>query len=211
LDSVFKSQFALLRMELLQLVANHIEEVSRPLRDEVAALKLLLARIGDSLGSLEACTSRGLGLTPSLASFPLDSTEQKSSVVEEEHLYGCFSPHGSLRSSPQPDVSTASESEEINRIMAPVLQITPELHELGVESSVMLPMEVGSFEALAVATVTSPLQSEPCQLPAYADNGGVLAPSSEAIFAKKLCGLLASLEAASPGYGKDIACILAGK
>jgi hypothetical protein len=75
----------------------------------------------------------------------------------------------------------------------------------------MLPMEVGSFEALAVATATLPLQSEPCQLPTYADNGGVLAPSSNAIFAKELCGLLASLEAASPGYGKDIACVLAGK
>jgi hypothetical protein len=184
-------------MELLQLVANHIEEVSRPLRDEEVALKLLLARIGDSLGSSEACTSRGLGLTPSLASFLLDSTEQKSSVVEEEHLYGCFSPHGSLRPSLQPDVSAASESEEI--IMAQVPQITPELHELHVESSVMLPMEVGSFEALAMATVTSPLQSKPCQLPAFADNGGVLAASSEAIFAKELCGLLASLEAASPG------------
>jgi hypothetical protein len=39
----------------------------------------------------------------------------------------------------------------------------------------------------------------------------VLAHSSEALFAKELCGLLASLEAASPGYGKDIACVLAGK
>jgi hypothetical protein len=106
-------------------------------------------------------------------------------------------------------VSVAYESEEINGIMAPVLQITPELHELRVESSVMLPIEVGSFEALAVATATSPLQSEPCQLPTYADNGGVLAPSSETIFVKELCGLLASLEAASPGYGKDIACVLA--
>jgi hypothetical protein len=95
--------------------------------------------------------------------------------------------------------------------MAPVLQITPELHELRVDSSVMLPMEVGSFEAFAVATVTSPLQLEPCQLPAYADIGGVLAPSSEAIFAKELCGLLASLEVASPGYGKNIACVLARK
>jgi hypothetical protein len=39
----------------------------------------------------------------------------------------------------------------------------------------------------------------------------VLAHSSGAFFAKELCGLLASLEAASPGYGKDIACVLAGK
>jgi hypothetical protein len=198
-------------MELLQLVANHIEEVSRPLRDEVASLKLLLVRIGDSLGSSEACTSCGLGLAPSLASFPLDSTEQKSFMVEEEHLYGCFSPHSSLHPSPQPDVSVVSKSDEINRIMAPVPQITPELHELRVESSMLLPMEVGSFEALAVATTTSPLQSEPCQLPAYTDNGGVLATSSKAIFAKELCGLLASLEAASHGYDNDIARVLAGK
>jgi hypothetical protein len=42
-------------------------------------------------------------------------------------------------------------------------------------------------------------------------SGGVLAHSSEAIFAKELCGLLASLEAASPRYGKDIVCVLAGK
>ena len=30
-------------------------------------------------------------------------------------------------------------------------------------------------------------------------------------FANELCGLLACLEATSPGYGKDIACVLAGK
>jgi hypothetical protein len=40
---------------------------------------------------------------------------------------------------------------------------------------------------------------------------GVLAHSSDDLFTKELCGLLASLEAASPGYGKDIACVLAGK
>jgi hypothetical protein len=38
-----------------------------------------------------------------------------------------------------------------------------------------------------------------------------LAHSSEALFAKELCGLLACLEAVSPGYGKDIACVLVGK
>jgi hypothetical protein len=38
-----------------------------------------------------------------------------------------------------------------------------------------------------------------------------LAHSSEALFGIELCGFLASLEAAIPGYGKDIACVLAGK
>jgi hypothetical protein len=40
---------------------------------------------------------------------------------------------------------------------------------------------------------------------------GVLAPNSEALFAKELSDLLVSLEAASPRYGMEIACVLAGK
>jgi hypothetical protein len=98
----------------------------------------------------------------------------------------------------------AFESEGLDGILAPVLQITPELNGLGEDSSVVLPLELGSFEALTVATVPSPPR-----LLASVDR--VLAHSSEAFFAKELCGLLASLEAASPGYGKDIACVLAGK
>jgi hypothetical protein len=49
LDSLLQSQVALVRMDLLQLVDVRVEEASRPLREEVAALKLLLARVGDSL------------------------------------------------------------------------------------------------------------------------------------------------------------------
>jgi hypothetical protein len=49
LDSLLQSQVALMRMELLQLVDVHIEEACRPLREEVATLKLLLVRVGDSL------------------------------------------------------------------------------------------------------------------------------------------------------------------
>jgi hypothetical protein len=39
----------------------------------------------------------------------------------------------------------------------------------------------------------------------------VLAPNSEAFFGKEIYDLLFSLEAASPGYGKEVACVLAGK
>jgi hypothetical protein len=46
-------------MELAQLVAIHVEEVSRPLREEVASLKLLLARVGVSLEPTEACSTSG--------------------------------------------------------------------------------------------------------------------------------------------------------
>ena len=44
-DSVFQSHFALLRLELCQLVADRVEEASRPLREEVVTLKLLLAGV----------------------------------------------------------------------------------------------------------------------------------------------------------------------
>jgi hypothetical protein len=87
-----------MRMELLQLVDVHVEEASRPLREEVAALKLLLAHVGES-----SELTGGMGLDPMQASLPLDSTEQKSSVVEGEHgehLYGCISPRGSPCQSP---------------------------------------------------------------------------------------------------------------
>jgi hypothetical protein len=40
---------------------------------------------------------------------------------------------------------------------------------------------------------------------------GVLEHSHEVLFGKELCGLIASLEVVSPGYGKDIACVLAEK
>jgi hypothetical protein len=41
------------------------------------------------------------------------------------------------------------------------------------------------------------------------DSGSVLTHSSEALYAKEHCGLLAILEAVSLGYGKNIACVLA--
>jgi hypothetical protein len=58
---------------------------------------------------------------------------------------------------------------------------------------------------------SSPPQLEPYQSLASLDCGAMLDPSREALFGKELCALLASLEAVSPGYGKEIACILADK
>jgi hypothetical protein len=52
------------------------------------------------------------------------------------------------------------------------------LHE---KSSVMLPMELVSLEAVVVTTTPTPLPSEPCQPPDHVDSGGVLAPNSEAL------------------------------
>jgi hypothetical protein len=97
----------------------------------------------------------------------------------------------------------ASKSEGMDGALAPV-QIIPELNELCGESSVIPLLESGSFEAVVVTT-------SPSRLPVSLDSGGVLVRRSEATFAKELCRLLASLEMASSGYGKDIACVLAGK
>jgi hypothetical protein len=195
-----------MRMELHQLVDVRVEKACRPLREEVATLKLLLACVGDSLEPTEACTSGGSGLAPAQALFPHDSTEQTSSVVEEDHLFGCISPRRSSCLLPQLVVSSAFERDDMDGILAPVMQITPELSELCEDFSVELPLELGSYEILAVASAPSSPQK-----PTSMVSGEVMAHSSEALFGTELCGLLASLEAASPGYGKDIACVLAGK
>jgi hypothetical protein len=118
MDSRFQSQVALMRMELLQLVDVRVEEASRPLREEVAALKLLLERVDVSLEPVEARPSDGLGLAKAQAPVALDSSEQMSSVVEEEHLYGCCSPRGPL--SP-PNGSVASERVGMVMIAAQAL------------------------------------------------------------------------------------------
>jgi hypothetical protein len=95
--------------------------------------------------------------------------------------------------------------------LAPALQIMEELHKLCGDSPVVLPSALCSFETMEVATTPPPPQLEPCQSLASLDHGAVLVHTPDALFVKDLCGFLASLEVASPGYGKKIACILAGK
>jgi hypothetical protein len=225
-------------MELLQLVDVHVEEVCRPLREEVATLKLLLMRVGDPLEPTEACTSTGV--RPE-SSFPIDSFEQKLPMVEEEHLYGCISPRvgaGSMIMAsvhhimPElqelcggPAVSLSNEQAKMDSFefsaMASLPSLVTDFEESGdIDSAVSLSLEpvghvvamtplapeLGSVEALAVAPMPSPPQNPTSEV-----SGEVLEHSSEALFGSELCGLLASLEAASPGYGKDIACVLAGK
>jgi hypothetical protein len=68
LDSDLQAQFASLRMELLQLVADRIEEITRPLRDEAAAIKLSLARVAESWERVEAASTRDVGCPPVCAS-----------------------------------------------------------------------------------------------------------------------------------------------
>ena len=187
-----------------------------------------LARVGSFLASAEATLGR-VPVMPSVS--PLTKSDADSVDEVKADIYGCFSPR--LCTSPLSAASvTVSEATE-----APVLHIMPELQEVCGKSPMVLPMEMGPLEALVVATVPSPPPSEPCQPGAFEDSGCsvvsasltsvdrghmvslndevddacVLAPNSDALFAKELCDLLVRLEAAIPGYGKDIACALAGE
>jgi hypothetical protein len=63
------------------------------------------------------------------ALIPHDSTNQKSSVVEEAHIYGCFSSCGSPCLPSRLDVLAGNECEGMDGILALVLH-APEPHEL---------------------------------------------------------------------------------
>jgi hypothetical protein len=139
----------------------------------------------------------------------VDKAPEESLVVGEVCTFGCFSPRARYQSS-QPAMPVASEHEEIDVILAPVMHIMPELQELLVEPSP--PPTIGS---LAVSSTPPPVElSQPLD---FVDGGekvneaATLAPNSNALFAKELCDLLASLEVVSPGSGKAIACLLAEK
>jgi hypothetical protein len=159
-------------MELLQLVDVRVEEASRPLREEVVALKLLLARVGGSLEPAEACPFDGLGLAKAHASVALGSSEQMSSVIKEEHLYGCFSPHGP---SSLPNESAAPEHGGMDMVVTRALDL--EL-SADVDATVLLSPETnGRLVA----------------------KSGVLTPVHGAFVAKEICVFLATLGAAYPG------------
>jgi hypothetical protein len=72
LDSTFQSQFVFMRSELLRLVDARVEEAYRPLREKVATLKLLLARVCDSLESTD-----DEGTTPRVLAFGLPAAAQE--------------------------------------------------------------------------------------------------------------------------------------
>jgi hypothetical protein len=151
----------LLRLELDQLVANRVEEASRPLREEVASLKMLLAHAGVSLEPTEACSSGGQELAAMKASLPLSSEEQKSSVVE----------------------------------------ITPELHELCGDSSVVPELlELGGGEVM-------PPSVEEVRHVVPFDVGvaksGLPATVSGGVVAREVCDFLATLAATFPASAVD--------
>jgi hypothetical protein len=117
-------------------------------------------------------------------------------------LYGCFSPRVADTSSLP--VSSTIEGAEISEVMAPVLQIMPELRELGTVTD--LPPTVAHVKVDVPATMCLPEQSHVAHTP-------IPSPpphSPDALFAEEICDLLSKLDVAIPGLGRSIACLLTG-
>ena len=84
---------------------------------------------------------------------------------------------------------------------------------IGCQASANLPLGVMEHGVLDVATLPLPATIE--QVMPVSDmtiEPSVLAPTPNpnALFAKELCDLLASVEVARPGLGRSIACLLTG-
>jgi hypothetical protein len=75
-----------------------------------------------------------LAVDDAVAGVAIDNALEELSMAGEECIFGCFSPRVGP-SSLSPVVSVALECEGITVIMAPVMQIMPELQELCKELS----------------------------------------------------------------------------
>jgi hypothetical protein len=167
--------------------------------------ELLRSEVQDALAKLQVASV-----------VPLPPEIQTGSVDEGfECCFGEFSPRALHTSSSVLTTVVATE------VVAPVVEILPELQDHCGKSYVVLPVELGHLEPLTMDIAPSPSPSESCELPSSVDSGGpsirlplfdreaMLASIDQAVFVKKLSGLLACLEAASPGSGEAIACLIA--
>ena len=112
------------------------------------------------------------------------------------------------------------EGGSIPVVVPPVLQVMPELQVLCASSDSPLSVEhmMVDTQATTCEGHDSTLTCESSEVNSPARSHVASAPipppptdNSNALFAKELCNLLSSLEAASPGSGKAVACILTEK
>ncbi|KAF7104256.1 hypothetical protein CFC21_105164 [Triticum aestivum] len=170
-------------------------------------LRDCLARVGSVLGRAEAALAK-LEVVPDVSSLPelqigsvpdgsLLSKIQIGFVDGEAGMYGDLSPRATACRLPLPVVSIASRSEFVIEVMAPVLQIMPELQKLCGEPtspiSMVLPEETGSLRGdLAMPTATSSSSLEPSQALAFVDLGGLVVATA---LSPEVVGLVASVGA----------------
>jgi hypothetical protein len=202
-------------MELLQFVTERIKEVLRPLSEEVATIKILLASVTIPLERVDLCASHESAkkevsmvvdveevaeMTSNVGDEVIvDKAQDESSVVREDCVFGSFSPRAKSCPSPRPDVS-----------VAPVMLIMPEQQEICGEPSPQSMVHLKEDSTGTFVASTPPIV-EPSQSLDMANEEGVLAPNSEDLFGRELCSLLVSLEAVSYGSSKKIAHLLTEK
>jgi hypothetical protein len=121
-----------------------------------------------------------------------------------EELYGCFSPRVGDYSSlfTLSCVPSTAEGKAIAAVVAPMVQIMPRLQELC--TSPVLPLLVEHKKVDSPMTLSSPKQSDDVSTPVPPS----VPDNPDALFAKELYDILSSLEAAIPGCGRAIACLL---
>jgi hypothetical protein len=151
--------------------------------------------------------------SPPLGEVGVGSVEDRGA-----ELYGCFSPRVGDSSSPLSSLPLAlptAEGEATSVVVAPVLQVMPDLQELCVSPSVPLVVEhmkvglaMSSCER-ADSAMLEVILSEQSDV-ALAPIPPSPAHNRDILFAKELCDLLSKVEVAIPGCGKAIACLLIG-
>ena len=118
-----------------------------------------------------------------------------------------------------PTVMSTAEGGTIPVVVPPVLQVMPELQVLCASSDSPLSVEhmMVDTQATTCEGHDSTLTCESSEVNSAAHSHVASAPipppptdNSNALFAKELCDLLASVEAISPGTGRATACLLTG-
>jgi hypothetical protein len=107
-------------------------------------------------------------------------------------------------SSTLPSALSTAEGDAIAAVFTPVLQIMPDLQDILGSSA--LPVSMEHMEVDSASTLCSLGSSDVIPAP----HPPLPALNQDALFAKELCDVLSSLEAAIPGCGRAIACILTG-
>lgn len=157
--AVFPAQAELLCSEMQGIASFQLAEAVQPLRDVAESMKGLLGRVGSFLERAEVALQRlPLSSTP-IADFATGFVDQ-----EVAELFGSFSPHAGISSTPP--VVPALEGGAFTKVVAPVLQIMPELQVLcgePISPPLMEQLKVSSLQASDVAVVPSPPPVESCR------------------------------------------------
>ena len=179
---------------------------------QVEQLQDCLKRVGSFLERAEAALSKLSPLPNMLKTTPMSCPPSEVGVGSADdgaaELYGCYSPrvgNSSLSLTVLSSAPATTEGEASATVVAPVLQIMPDLEELCASTALPVSVEqvvkVDSPETLSLPerldVVSEPIPPSPSH-------------NSDALFAKELCDLLSAVEVAIPGCGRAIACLLTG-